>query len=154
VLALPVFRYHPDPVTTEMVTQTARSCRCCEQARGVVYAGAVHGADDPGRLVEQLCPWCVADGSAARRFGVAFTDVGTAVPPGVPPEVLDELATRTVGFTGWQREHWMYHCNDAAAFLGLASDAPSGLASPADVSTTYLFRCLHCGEELSYSDAP
>ena len=42
------------------------------------------------------------------------------MPPGVPPEVLDELATRTVGFAGWQREHWMYHCNDAAAFLGLA----------------------------------
>ena len=80
---------------------------------------------------------------------------GSACPPGVPAEVLDELATRTVGFAGWQQEHWMYHCDDAAAFLGLASDARRGmLAAVADVSTTYLFRCLHCPTELSYSDAP
>lgn len=148
---LPVFRYHPDPVTTEMVTETARACRCCGRARGVVYAGAVHAAEE---LVEQLCPWCIADGSAARTFGAEFTDVGIGVPPGVPPEVLDELATRTVGFTGWQQEHWMYHCNDAAAFLGLASDAAAGMSAVASVSTTYLFRCLHCRTELSYSDAP
>jgi uncharacterized protein CbrC (UPF0167 family) len=151
VTSLPVFRYHPDPVTTEMVTATARVCRCCGEARGVVYAGRVHAAED---LEEQLCPWCIADGSAARAFGAEFTDVGTGVPPGVPPEVLDELATRTVGFAGWQQEHWMYHCNDAAAFLGLAVDAPSGLSAVASVSTTYLFRCLHCPTELSYSDAP
>ena len=90
---------------------------------------------------------------------IAYQHANDSVPtpssanPKVPAE-LDELATRTVGFAGWQREHWMYHCNDAAAFLGLASDAPSGLAAAASVSTTYLFRCLHCPTELSYSDAP
>ena len=150
-MPLPVFRYHPDPVTTEMVTETARTCVCCGQARGVVYAGAVHAAED---LDERLCPWCIADGSAARRFGAEFTDVGVGVPPGVPAEVLDELATRTVGFAGWQQEHWMYHCDDAAAYLGLAVDAPSGLLATAVVGSTYLFRCLHCRTELSYSDAP
>ncbi len=150
-MPLPVFRYHPDPVSTEMVTETARACSCCHEARGVVYVGPVHAADE---LTGRLCPWCIADGSAARTFGAEFTDVGVGVPPGVPAEVLDELATRTVGFAGWQQEHWMYHCDDAAAFLGLASDASGGVLAVADVSTTYLFRCLHCPAELSYSDAP
>jgi uncharacterized protein CbrC (UPF0167 family) len=34
--------------------------------------------------------------------------------------VTETLAQRTPGFSGWQQEHWLYHCNDEAAFLGRA----------------------------------
>ena len=150
--SLPVFRYHPDPVATEVFQTSAGECRCCGRARGVIYVGPVH-ADD--RLAERLCPWCIADGSAARTFDAVFTELGADVPSGVPGQVLEELATRTPGFTGWKHEHWLYHCDDAAAYLGLASDDPAaGLLGAATVSATYRFRCLHCSTELSYSDAP
>ena len=42
------------------------------------------------------------------------------MPDGVPAEVIETIATRTPGFSGWQQEHWLYHCNDGAAFLGRA----------------------------------
>ena len=149
--SLPVFRYHPDPESTGYVEQSAKECRCCGRSRGAVYVGPVYGADG---LEEHLCPWCVADGSAARYFGAEFVDTGGGVPPGIPAEVLDELATRTLGFAAWQPERWLYHCGDAAAFLGLASDDPAELRSLASVSATYRFRCLHCRTELSYTDSP
>jgi uncharacterized protein CbrC (UPF0167 family) len=91
-----------------------------------------------------FCPWCIADGSAAETFGADFTDVGAEVPDDVPREVLEELAFRTPGFSGWQQEHWLYHCGDGAEFLGLA-DRREG-------ATAYLFRCRHCGRRLAYSD--
>jgi uncharacterized protein CbrC (UPF0167 family) len=151
VSSLPVFRYHPDPVSTGYVEQSAKECRCCERARGAVYVGPVYGVDG---LDEHLCPWCVAEGRAARSFGAEFVDTGAGVPRGIPAEVLDELATRTIGFAAWQPERWLYHCGDGAAFLGLASDDPGELQSLASVSATYRFRCLHCGAELSYTDSP
>jgi uncharacterized protein CbrC (UPF0167 family) len=61
--------------------------------------------------------------SAARRLArpdgpAEFTDVGVGVPNDVPQAVLEEVSQRTPGFLGWQQERWLYHCSDAAAFLG------------------------------------
>ncbi len=103
------------------------------------------------------------------------------VPSDVPPDVLEEVSQRTPGFSGWQQEHWLYHCSDATAYLGRVGwdevkDRPDALASlrtelmdlgvtamQADEQirwlsrdgdlTGYLFRCLHCGTHLAYSDA-
>jgi uncharacterized protein len=140
--------------------------------------GPVYSQDE---LVDSLCPWCIDEGSAAEKYGAEFTDVGWGVPADVPPAVVMQLATRTPGFSGWQQEHWLYHCNDAAAFLGrvgweelrLHPDAVESLrqehgadARPAEEvdehlaaldkegeATAYLFRCRHCGRHLSYSDS-
>jgi len=99
----------------------------------------------------------------------------------VPPAVLEEVAQRTPGFVGWQQEHWLFHCTDAAAFLGRigwddVKEMPDALESlfcdladlgvdrgeaerqlkllhPDGDLTGYLFRCLHCGAHLAYSDA-
>lgn len=43
---------------------------------------------------------------------------GWGVPSDVPHAILVEVSQRTPGFIGWQQEHWLYHCADAAAFLG------------------------------------
>jgi uncharacterized protein CbrC (UPF0167 family) len=95
--------------------------------------------------------------------------------------VVQDVATRTRGFAGWQQEHWLYHCSDAAAFLGrvgweelqlhedavesllrehdehgsTAAEAQSYLASLSKdgEATAYLFRCRHCGRYLAYSDS-
>jgi uncharacterized protein CbrC (UPF0167 family) len=109
-----------------------------------------------------------------------FTDVGWGVPDDVPAPVTREIATRTPGFLARQQERWLYHCGDGAAFLGRVGftdvqafpDAlemllhendefgwtveqstthVEGLLSDGD-ATGYLFRCLHCGRHLAYSD--
>jgi uncharacterized protein len=118
----------------------------------------------------------------ARRDGpVEFTDIGWGVPENVPGAVLDALAHRTAGFVGWQQEHWLYHLLGCGAFLsrvgwrhlkGLPDAVASLHAELADLGvdhdeadkqikmhdsdgdmTGYLFRCLHCGTSLAYSDA-
>lgn len=78
-----------------------------------MYSGPVYATEEAGFI----CPWCIADGSAARAIGAEFTTVDGA-PPDVPRAVLDEVLHRTPGFSGWQQEHWLFHCSDAAEFLG------------------------------------
>ncbi len=116
--SLPLFRYHPDPVATGAFERQGRTCRRCGQARGWVYVVSPYAVEN---LRDALCPWCVADGSAAATFDAVFTDLGTAddaTDQGVPAAVLDELAHRTPGFSAWQQERWLFHCSDGAAFLG------------------------------------
>jgi uncharacterized protein CbrC (UPF0167 family) len=176
---LPVFRYHPDPLATGSIVASDATCRCCDRARGYTYAGPVYADEE---LDDSLCPWCIADGTAAMRFGAEFVDVegigGYGAWPPVPPAVAREVSQRTPGFSGWQQERWWTHCDDAGEFLG-----PSGVAElrgewaaalpaiQADVEydgpdweeyvaaldrdhgpTAYVFRCRHCGQLGGYSD--
>ena len=174
----PEFPYHPDPRGTGSVTESANRCRACGRARGYVYTGHVSAVES---LRDALCPWCIADGTAAARFDARFTDVGWGVPDDVPREAIDQIVRRTPGFSGWQQEHWLYHCGDGAAFLGRAGhkelephlDALDALRHEHDEDggwsadeieeylaaldkdgqpTAYLFRCRHCGRHLAYSD--
>lgn len=177
--ALPRFRYHPDPVATGAFEQQVGTCRRCGRARGWVYVVPPYAVEN---LRDALCPWCVADGSAAATFDATFTDLdpADAQAEGVPAAVLDEIAHRTPGFSAWQQERWLYHCGDGAAFLGAAgwpelADHPEAVAQlreqaaswgftgeDADAfvgsldadgaSTAYLFRCLHCHAHLAYAD--
>ncbi|MGE7435145.1 CbrC family protein [Kitasatospora sp. NPDC001175] len=169
---LPVFPYHPDPVATGAIVRSDGECSCCDRARGYIYTGPVYAAED---LRNRLCPWCIANGSAAARFDAQFTDVVDDV----PRDRLFAITQRTPGFSAWQQEHWLVHCDDGAAFLGTAGAA--GLAAypeawtslqreleswPASQAeqflkaltkdgqpTAYLFRCRVCGSHLAYSDA-
>jgi len=176
--SLPMFRYHPDPVGTGLVKPSSIACAACGRERGFLYAGPVYAIDDLG---SGICPWCIADGSAAGRFDATFTD-GWGKPADVPMPVMEEITRRTPGFRGWQQEHWLYHCGDGCAFLGLAGrreldpypDATEVLLHEHDQygwtaddsqayvnrldadgqPTAYLFRCLRCGTHLAYSDFP
>lgn len=174
--ALPLFRYHPEPLRTGSVRQSDARCLACERSRGFVYTGPVYAAEE---LVEELCPWCIADGTAAERFDAEFTEVGWGVPDEVPRHVVEEVSRRTPGFAGWQQEHWLYHCGDAAAFIGSAGyaevvampDAVAAIEAEAQDAgwapltaaylealrrdappTAYTFRCLHCDTHLAYTD--
>ena len=176
--SLPTFTYHPDPVGTGSIEPSDQVCRCCERSRGWVYAGPVYAVEE---LDHELCPWCVADGSAADRFDATYTDAAVNVPADVPPQVVDELLRRTPGFAGWQQEQWLYHCADGCAFAGpvgaaelaaLPAPARAAVAAVLDAEafpeqereeilarldrqhgpTAYLFVCRHCGEQLAYWD--
>lgn len=163
-MTLPVFTYHPDPLATGSVRVSDAECGCCGQARGYVYRGPMYAVD----RVEHLCPWCIADGTAAARYDANFTEVDED--EGVPDEVVELITRRTPGFGGWQQERWLAHCRDGAEFLGRAGaaelaaypdlitdypvDHPRFLAAldKDGPPTAYLFRCRQCRTHLAYAD--
>jgi uncharacterized protein CbrC (UPF0167 family) len=175
---LPTFRYHPDPVATGSLLPSAKECESCGQARGYEYTATPHCEED----VEVVCSWCIADGTAAKKFDAEFTDRagigGYGDWDSVPDEVAAVVAERTPGFSGWQQERWWTHCGDAAAYVGpagkqeLLDHGPQAVqaiktetgyegdewdfylnALDKDAGpTAYVFRCLHCDELGGYSD--
>jgi uncharacterized protein CbrC (UPF0167 family) len=175
--SLPTFRYHPDPVAAGSVVISEIVCACCRQLRQYAYDGPVYGDYD---LDEPLCPWCIADGSAAATFGASFTGPLWKVPEDVSAEADDVILHRTPGFEGWQQPHWLHHCGDAAQYCGAVGAAElaafpdaveslrhehDGLGWTVDAvenyiqsldkdgaPTAYLFRCSACGTYLAYSD--
>jgi uncharacterized protein CbrC (UPF0167 family) len=176
---LPRFKYHPDPMATGSIGPSDAACICCGQSRGFIYFGPAYAIEE---LEECLCPWCIADGSAHDKFNAEFTDaagVGGYVDPSpVSPAAVEEVAFRTPGFTGWQQEHWLVCCGDAAAFVGRAGreeierqwpDAIPSIQEESGIEgedwpeyfraldkdgspCAYVFQCLHCGRHLGYSD--
>lgn len=177
--ALPTFRYHPDPVGTGSIVASDQVCSCCVEKRGYIYIGPVYSEQD---VEDELCPWCIADGSAAEEYEATFVDPDGIGNYGewdeVDEEVIEEISQRTPGFSGWQQERWWTHCGGAAAFLGLAGRAElagkwaqaipavredsrqSGKDWDAYLAaldrdkgpTAYVFKCLECGELGGYSD--
>ncbi len=175
---LPAFPYHPDPVATGSIVARDTVCACCGQARGYIYTGPVYAREV---LRDRLCPWCIADGSAAARYDAEFTDqagIASGLWPAVPDAVVEEVSRRTPGFSGWQQERWWTHCRDAGEFLGFAGaddlagrwsgalaeirddilvdddtweDILSALDPDGD-ATAYVFRCRHCGQLGGYAD--
>ena len=176
-MKLPVFKYHTDPLSTGSIVKSNNECRCCGRKTGVIYAGPVYAEEE---LVEAVCPWCIANGAAAKKFEATFTDeanIGDGE-VSVVAETEHEVSRRTPGFSGWQQERWLGCCDDAAAFLGpvgkkeLQKFGPKAVAAVReecgledeewksyfaalhrdDGPTAYLFRCLHCGGFKAYSD--
>ncbi|KTC18800.1 hypothetical protein AO392_04845 [Pseudomonas putida] len=123
---LPVFTYYPGKV--HYIVASSEACVCCGQARGYLYDGTLYTAQT---LEGDICPWCIADGSAARRYDGSFHDVYTMGEAGIKPEVLDEIAYRTPGYPTWQDSQWMHHCGDACEFHGDASAEDISEATPA-----------------------
>lgn len=173
---LPSFTYHSDPVASGVIETSETECVVCATARGYIYTGPVYAVED---LDDLICPWCIADGSAAKKYNATFAD-DRGTPDEVPEAVVDEISTRTPSFHAWQRDHWLHHCNDGAVFLRVVGspeihDFPGavdairaeGAANEWDADAVeeyiavlqadgdpqaYLFRCRHCGVHLAYSD--
>jgi uncharacterized protein len=179
VTNLPTFRYHPDPLATGSIAPSGAVCRSCGQPRGYIYTGPVYAVEE---LTDELCPWCIADGSAAARFDARFVDPAGIGDYGswdpVSADTVEAVSRRTPGFNGWQQESWWTHCGDAAAFLGSAghqeligqwAEAIPTIRAHLRFSdaqwrqyfealdrtagpTAYVFQCLHCGLLGGYSD--
>ncbi|HWA77494.1 MAG TPA: CbrC family protein, partial [Polyangiaceae bacterium] len=152
---------------------------CCQQSRGYIYVGPVFAEEE---LDDSLCPWCIADGTAHQKFGAEFTDRSAIGDGGgsnhLAPQIVDEIATKTPGFSGWQQERWLTCCDDAAIFLGrygrhdlvaAGSDAVKAIQDECGMTgsaweqylavldrdgspSAYLFRCDSCGRFSGYSD--
>lgn len=125
--ALPRFAYHPDPLATGAVKVGNAVCACCDRARGYVYNGAPYSVRDD--LDDRICPWCIADGSAARMFDATFVQ-DSDVP--LQGRARSELFERTPGYESWQGERWLVHHGDACEFLGDATRADLNALTPAE----------------------
>uniref|UniRef100_A0A7C2JZ59 CbrC family protein n=1 Tax=Schlesneria paludicola TaxID=360056 RepID=A0A7C2JZ59_9PLAN len=177
-MALPKFKYHPDPMATGSVTKSRTKCVCCGKVRGYIYVGPVYAADE---YDECICPWCIGDGSAHKKLDAEFTDDAGIGDDGrwgkVSQRVIDEVTCRTPGFNSWQGERWWTHCRDAAQFLGSVGKKELNLLGPPAIAairdsaeqmeepewnrlfaalrkngspTAYLFRCAKCGKYGGY----
>jgi uncharacterized protein len=112
---LPHFRYHPDPVATRMLVPRAGFvCPVCQRSRAYAYVGP-YSSDNWGfENGEEICPWCIADGSAARTLNATFAVTYAEL----PLEARTELEQRTPSFHCVQQERWLDHHDDAAAYIG------------------------------------
>lgn len=175
---LPVFRYHPDPVASGSIVASGGECVCCNKRRGFIYTGPAYCEAE---LDQALCPWCIADGAAHETFGASFTDEAQ-FPEDIPRDIVEEVAFRTPGFSGWQQERWLACCGDAAAFVepagrtelraryahlhgalmtyiceelliaGSEAEGSLNLLDRDAGPTAYIFRCRHCGTMPVYID--
>ena len=171
---LPHFRYHPDPIRSGAIAASPVTCKSCGQARGYIYTGPVYTERDG--LDDSICPWCIADGSAAVKFDAYFVDVN-AVAGLVPQDVQQELERRTPGYLSLQEGEWRACCGDAAAYIKPATEKDLASAEfpksrsallryliteqdmesedakefietlkPDAGHSAYLFKCLKCGK--------
>ena len=165
--SLPAFTYHPDPLSTGSIEASDAPCLCCGHVRGYIYTASVYA---PGTYSECICPWCIADGSAAEKFEAVFSDDRPLVEAGLPKAVIEEVTRRTPGYCSWQQDEWLSCCDDACQFYGdpprseleaLQGDALARTLAawewtesewkqflphyqPAGNPAVYKFRCRHC----------
>jgi len=168
MMNLPYFRYHPDPIASRAIEQKAGRCICCNKQVDYLYVASRYSTRDGGG---NLCPWCIADGSAHSKYGIEFSDPTPLIDAGLSSSIVSEVTTRTPGYISWQQEIWLAHCNDACAFLGDATYESIKHITPGEKAVfiqfhgiteewfddmveryvpgtqpaIYHFRCLHCG---------
>ena len=173
-MGLPEFPLYEPGALRRVLARSKDPCAACGQVRGIVYTGPVYCKTQEPRV----CPWCVADGTAAAKFDATFND-------GLHPDCDEEGAEgelrhveeRTPGFEGWQCIHWWACCGRACRFLGEASaqrvrvewrdlipllhenppdiidDVDEWVDSDTDSPTLFVFQCRGCGKKHFYPDA-
>ncbi|MGY4993062.1 CbrC family protein [Streptomyces sp. 900105245] len=162
-------------MATGAVVESSTTCLCCGRARGFICTGLVYAVEELSNL---LCPWCIADGSAAAKYEAHF--IGDPIGDDVPLEVVMSVEACTPGFSSWQDPQWFFHCGDGAAFLGAVGtaelamfpDALQALRSEVGACgwsaeavesylgaldkdsqpTGYLFMCHTCGRYMASAD--
>ena len=169
---LPQFRYYPDPVGTGAFEEgEAKTCPCCGRKSTVHYSILPYCIEN----VENLCPLCISNGEAARKYDATF--IQDAEWKGEPDKEKDEeLFCRTPGYISWQGEYWLSCCDDYCAYLGTvgirelkAMDIADEVFEEYEARNEfedvreylvkdgslcgYLFRCLHCGKYHLWVDA-
>ena len=169
---LPLFRYYPDPVGTGAFEEgEAKTCPCCGKKSTVYYSILPYCVEN----VENLCPLCISNGEAARKYDATF--IQDAEWKGETDKEKDEeLFCRTPGYMSWQGEYWLSCCDDYCVYLGTVGTRELKAMDIADEVFEeyearnefedvreylvkdgslcgYLFRCLHCGKYHLWVDA-
>ena len=92
---LPFFKYHPDPLKTgTFETDKTVICDCCGKETDIYYSGPFYSVED----VEYLCPECIANVKASKKFDGDFIDIYFGEVS--DEEKIDELTHRTPSYCG------------------------------------------------------
>lgn len=175
---LPKFRLSPNAYALDLFVAESGTCSCCGQARELKYNSSFYSREEP----DYLCPWCIADGSAAKHYEGEFNDYlgieSVSADPDEPDSIvmdhvlLLEVCERTPSYHSWQQEQWLVHCNQPCTFLGytdyaeiqtLQAELQADIANMPErylqaISKTgdpvggYLFRCVKCGMHRLHTD--
>lgn len=132
---LPYFPYHRDPVASKSVRESDEPCECCGKARGIMYNGSIYSKKEP----DNICPWCIADGSAARKYNGDFFDAAFVDEDFNNVEVAQKYYTeifgKTIGFATYNPIGWWVHCDQPAEYVTRNE--------PYDM----VFECKVCGKQ-------
>lgn len=167
---LPAFEYFFDPYGHHAFIQEDMLCDCCSAVSSYHHV-ALSNLDDGDEV--HICPACVADGSAAKKFDLVFNEIDEDV----SPAVRDIIEHKTPGISSWQQQSWEVHCKDACIYLGqadaqdLANASNSNKASwmddfgrsvddweqfiegrPNEDFVVDKYQCRHCGETVLVYD--
>ena len=66
----PDFKFSPNAYAIDVFKEEAGVCDVCGQTRNLKYDSSFYSVEEP----EYLCPWCIADGSAAKKYNGEFND--------------------------------------------------------------------------------
>ncbi len=126
---LPKFRFHTDPPAPTAILPSPLRCAACGETRGY-SVNKNYGINS----YDCICPWCIADGTAAKKLDACFVQ-DTDQP--VSPALWDELNLRNPGYISWQGENWLVHCDMPCVFHG---DLPAGEVKllPAEAEAKFL----------------
>jgi uncharacterized protein len=117
---LPQFKYHPNAYKLDVFKKSKKVCQCCGQARGMIYECSFYCTAN----VDALCPWCIHDGSAAKKFDGQFQstieppDGDFSKAPALNADIVHELMCKTPSYVSWQGSYWLTHCDDGCEFHG------------------------------------
>jgi uncharacterized protein CbrC (UPF0167 family) len=177
-MELPTFRYFRDPYADDggVFDESDEPCECCGRTTGYQYLYFMYAEDE----IEVICPWCIADGSAAERFDGTFVDDVNIPDDAISAEHREELTKRTPSHFAYQEAKWLVHCGEPAVYAGVAGydelvtygesamqsimdDLPDSM-SPDDKlgfvkdlhrdgsCIAHVFECLHCKTIVAYGE--
>ncbi len=167
--SLPSFKYYLDPLKTKAFIKSKKSCIVCGKKTGYIYNNAFYAVED----IENICPWCISNGNAAKQYDGIFHDMEVE-DENISKDKVAELMERTPGYECMQPGEWPCHCDDICAFvdhvgwkdivrLGLENELEEDInkileyvgSVKEDIGNLnrnesslcgYLFKCVHCGK--------
>jgi len=174
-MGLPTFKYQPNCYNNGVFEKAKAGvpaiCQCCGKVTEYFYS-TMYCREN----VHCLCPDCISSGTAAEKFNGSFIQDAEEIEDRVSN--TDELFSCTPGFTSWQGENWLAHCNDYCAFIGNVGikeleemgitqevlsdyvemgeydiDDVRSYLEKAGSMTGYLFQCLRCRKYRLWVDA-
>ena len=170
---LPEFEYNPNCMQngTFEKSKNGEVCECCGKITEYHYPARMYCREN----VDCLCPSCISDGSAAKKFNGTFIQDAEEVSD---PAKTEKLFKRTPGLITWQGEQWLACCDDYCAFIdyvgieeldkmGITEEVLAEYAEHDEYDVDmmrdcleregsvvgYLFRCLHCRKYRIWADA-
>jgi len=172
---IPDFKYIKDPEAagTVEVSEKPVKCDCCENYVDAIYSGPIYCDND--LEIDVICPICISDGSAAKKFKCTFVDVEVCDEI-KSKKAIKELTCRTPSFMSWTQEKWLAHCGDYCEFIGYVgwddvwrmgiaeeieedykengtySIRSARNAENGGKTQGYLFKCLKCGQHRLWID--